>query len=98
MTNADTSKLPFKFGPYYIFDYIGKGGMAEIFLAKEYLKLGIERFCVIKRILPALNERRDFCEMLINEAKICSNLSMLMWFKPMSWVRLKISTTLPWNM
>lgn len=68
-------ELPIKFGPYYLFDFIGKGGMAEIFLAKTLTELGTERLCVIKRILPHLNEDEDFCEMLINEAKIVSNLS-----------------------
>ena len=67
--------LPIKFGPYYLFDFIGKGGMAEIFLAQTLTELGTERLCVIKRILPHLNRDKDFCEMLINEAKIVANLS-----------------------
>ncbi|MBN2718832.1 MAG: serine/threonine protein kinase [Deltaproteobacteria bacterium] len=76
MTDTTTSHdLPIKFGPYYLFDFIGKGGMAEIFLAKTLTELGTERLCVIKRILPLLNRDKDFCEMLINEAKIVANLS-----------------------
>ncbi len=70
-----TPQLPSQFGPYYLFDLIGKGGMAEIFLAKTYTSLGTERLCVIKRILPHLNEDTSFCEMLIKEAKLCSQLS-----------------------
>ena len=72
---TNTIDLPIKFGPYYLFDFIGKGGMAEIFLAKTLTELGTERLCVIKRILPHLNRDKDFCEMLINEAKIVANLS-----------------------
>jgi eukaryotic-like serine/threonine-protein kinase len=76
MIEASTSmNLPIKFGPYYLFDFIGKGGMAEIFLAKTLTELGTERLCVIKRILPHLNRDKNFCEMLINEAKIVANLS-----------------------
>ncbi|MCK9521725.1 MAG: serine/threonine protein kinase [Proteobacteria bacterium] len=67
--------LPLKFGHYYLYDYIGRGGMAEIFLAKTHTELGTERICVIKRILPELNRNREFCEMLINEAKLCAQLS-----------------------
>ena len=67
--------LPSQFGQYYLFDLIGKGGMAEIFLAKTYTSLGTERLCVIKRILPHLNEDTSFCEMLIKEAKLCARLS-----------------------
>ena len=70
-----THKLPAKFGPYYLFEMIGKGGMAEIFLAKTFTNLGTERLCVLKRILPHLNEDKSFCEMLISEAKLCANLS-----------------------
>ncbi len=70
-----TPDLPSQFGPYYLFDLIGKGGMAEIFLSKTYTSLGTERLCVIKRILPHLNEDASFCEMLIKEAKLCARLS-----------------------
>jgi serine/threonine-protein kinase len=70
-----TPDLPSQFGPYYLFDLIGKGGMAEIFLSKTYTSLGTERLCVIKRILPHLNKDTSFCEMLIKEAKLCARLS-----------------------
>lgn len=71
----NNEQLPTPFGPYYLFDFIGKGGMAEIFLAKTLTEIGTERLVVIKRILPHLNKDKDFCEMLINEAKIVANLS-----------------------
>jgi serine/threonine-protein kinase len=71
----NTEQLPGSFGPYWLFDLIGKGGMAEIFLAKTFTGLGTERLCVIKRILPQLNADVGFCEMLINEAKLCARLS-----------------------
>jgi len=73
--NETTIELPVRFGSYYLYDLIGKGGMAEIFLAKTFTELGTERLCVIKRILPELNEDKNFCEMLINEAKLCAQLS-----------------------
>jgi serine/threonine protein kinase len=71
----NTEQLPCSFGPYWLFDLIGKGGMAEIFLAKTFTGLGTERLCVIKRVLPQLNADVGFCEMLINEAKLCARLS-----------------------
>jgi serine/threonine-protein kinase len=49
--------------------------MAEIFLAKTFTNVGAERHCAIKRILPYLGSDNSFGEMLINEAKLCSNLS-----------------------
>ena len=71
----NTEQLPATFGPYWLFDLIGKGGMAEIFLAKTFTGLGTERLCVIKRVLPHLNADVGFCEMLIKEAKLCARLS-----------------------
>jgi eukaryotic-like serine/threonine-protein kinase len=68
-------KLPILFGSVYLVDIIGKGGMAEIFLAKEFNNLGTEQLSVIKRILPGLSNRPGFGEMLIAEAKLCSRLS-----------------------
>jgi eukaryotic-like serine/threonine-protein kinase len=68
-------QLPAQFGPYWLYELIGKGGMAEIFLAKTFTALGTERQCVIKRILPQLNADVAFCEMLIKEAKLCARLS-----------------------
>lgn len=73
---SDTQQsLPIQFGSVYLFDMIGKGGMAEIFLAKGFTDLGTEHLSVIKRILPGLTDRPGFGEMLINEAKLCSLLS-----------------------
>jgi serine/threonine-protein kinase len=71
----DTHELPARFGPFYLFDLIGTGGMAEIFLSKTFTSLGTDRLCVIKRILPHFNADQSFCEMLIKEAKLCSHLS-----------------------
>ena len=72
---APTPELPARFGQFYLFDRIGRGGMAEIFLSKTFTALGTERLCVIKRILPQLNADEHFCEMLIQEAKLASRLS-----------------------
>jgi eukaryotic-like serine/threonine-protein kinase len=68
-------KLPVPFGSVYLVDLIGKGGMAEIFLAKAFNELGTEQLSVVKRILPGLSDRPGFGEMLIAEAKLCSRLS-----------------------
>lgn len=67
--------LPARFGSFYLFDLIGKGGMAEIFLAKTFTGLGTQRLSVIKRVLPLFSEDKIFCEMLIAEAKLCARLS-----------------------
>jgi serine/threonine-protein kinase len=67
--------LPRSFGRYTLFDFIGKGGMAEIFLARQRTDLGATRLCVVKQILPALAGDPSFSEMLVHEAKLAARLS-----------------------
>ena len=74
MEERKEESLPCRFGDFYLFDLIGKGGMADIFLAKTFTSLGHERLCVIKRIRPHLSRNRDFAEMFIQEAKLSAKL------------------------
>lgn len=67
--------LPRRFGRYTLFDFIGKGGMAEIFLSRASTELGGARLCVVKEILPELAQRAEFAEMLIHEAKLAARLN-----------------------
>jgi eukaryotic-like serine/threonine-protein kinase len=67
-------RLPRKFGPYLLFDQIGKGGMAEIFLARAQTELGGSRLCVVKQIIPSFSAHKRFSEMLIHEAKLAARL------------------------
>jgi serine/threonine protein kinase len=80
-TSTDTAPkdaragLPRKFGRYTLFDAIGKGGMAEIFLARAETELGATRLAVVKQILPQFSGSPEFAEMLIHEAKLAARLS-----------------------
>ena len=67
--------LPRKFGRYHLFDFIGKGGMAEIYLARAETELGGARLCVVKEILPQYAEHPKFAEMLTFEAKLAARLN-----------------------
>ncbi len=69
------SPLPRSFGRYALFDFIGKGGMAEIYLARQKTELGPARLCVVKQILPGLAGDPQFSEMLVHEAKLAARLS-----------------------
>jgi serine/threonine protein kinase len=72
---APSIVLPTSFGRYALFDFIGKGGMAEIFLARQKTDLGGSRRCVVKKILPELANHPTFAEMLVHEAKLAAGLS-----------------------
>ncbi|MGH7269786.1 MAG: serine/threonine-protein kinase, partial [Polyangiaceae bacterium] len=67
--------LPRTSGRYALFDFIGKGGMAEIYLALQKTELGPSRRCVVKQIRPDLASDPMFSEMLVHEAKLAARLN-----------------------
>jgi serine/threonine protein kinase len=66
--------LPRTIGRYTLFDKIGRGGMADIFLARVKTELGVSRLVVIKQILPHLADSKEFSDLLITEAKLAARL------------------------
>ncbi|MDF2693066.1 MAG: serine/threonine protein kinase, partial [Labilithrix sp.] len=71
----DVHALPRRFGPYTLFAPVGRGGMAELFLARAETELGATKLVVVKQILPAFSDDPRFSEMLIHEAKLAAGLS-----------------------
>jgi serine/threonine-protein kinase len=71
---AGTDRLPRTFGRYTLFEQIGKGGMAQIYLARAETELGATRLAVVKQILPAFADDPRFADMLIHEAKLAARL------------------------
>lgn len=63
------------FGRYELVRQIGRGGMAEVFLAVERGIEGLERQVAIKRILPHMVEAEDFVSMFMDEARIAARLT-----------------------
>jgi serine/threonine-protein kinase len=72
--DVDPAGLPRTFGRYTLFEKIGKGGMAQIYLARAETALGATRLAVVKEILPAFADDPRFAEMLIHEAKLAARL------------------------
>jgi serine/threonine-protein kinase len=58
-----------------LFDRIGRGGMADIYLARADTSLGGSRLCVVKQILPELGKDAAFERLLIEEAKLAGRLA-----------------------
>ncbi len=67
--------LPRRFGRYQLFDRIGRGGMAEIFLARADTGIkGATRLLVVKQIHANLSGDPQFAAMFADEAKLCADL------------------------
>jgi serine/threonine-protein kinase len=75
MSAGPSVVLPRAFGRYALFDFIGKGGMAEIYLARQKTELGPARRCVVKQIRPELANDSVFSDMLVHEAKLAARLN-----------------------
>jgi serine/threonine-protein kinase len=72
---APPAPLPRQLGRYEILDRLAVGGMAELFLAKEHHKGGLERLVVVKCILPHLAAQPAFVEMFLAEARYAAQIS-----------------------
>jgi len=64
-----------RLGKYQLVARIAKGGMAEIFLARQRGMVGFARLVVIKRILPHLAEEVEFVRMFMEEARLAALIS-----------------------
>lgn len=64
-----------RFGNYTLFRRLARGGMAEVFLARQVGLEGFDRRVAVKRILPHLVDSREFTEMFLREAKLAARLS-----------------------
>ncbi len=63
------------FGKYKLTERIAFGGMAEVFLGTVHGEAGFIKPVVIKRLHPRLSEDSEFVQMLIDEARITSQLT-----------------------
>ena len=63
--------FPQPFGPYELLRRVGRGGMAEVFLAKAPSVQGQPRLVAVKRMHPQLSDDRAAVDMLVQEAKLC---------------------------
>jgi hypothetical protein len=64
-----------RFGRYELLGILGRGGMAEVFLARYQGPEGFEKRLVIKRVLPKLGSDRRFLKLFFDEARTQVSLS-----------------------
>ncbi len=69
------SNLPPRIGPYRVLRRIGRGGIAEVFLAEQVGASGFSRRVAIKRLLPGLAGHAELERALIAEATLGARLA-----------------------
>lgn len=74
-TGGDVPRLPVgRFGTYELLERIGRGGMAELFLARSRHLGDMQRLVALKLVLPQYADDAEFREMFTRESKISLNL------------------------
>lgn len=75
IASAPTSLAPgSRLGRYQIIRRLQKGGMAELYLARQLAEGGYEKIVAVKRVLPHLAEDAAFVRMFLNEARLAAGL------------------------
>ena len=64
-----------RFGGYLLTERLGQGGMAVVYKAKREGWSGFEKTVVVKAMLPALAQNKQFVDLFISEAKMTAQLS-----------------------
>jgi serine/threonine protein kinase len=67
--------FPQAFGNYILLAPFTKGGMGEIYLAKSFGGIGIDRLCVVKKIRRDLQEDAQNVSRFLDEARLAINLT-----------------------
>src|ERR1700759_4250560 len=65
---------PRRLGRYEILRPLARGGMAELFLARNSGIQGFEKLVVVKRILPEMSRDAEYMEMFLEEARLAAAL------------------------
>src|ERR1700729_2126293 len=60
---------------YRVLERLASGGMAEVFIAESAGIEGFKKQVAIKRVLPALSEKKRFISMFLDEARLSAHLS-----------------------
>ncbi|HUQ01154.1 MAG TPA: protein kinase [Kofleriaceae bacterium] len=63
-----------QFGPYVLYECLGRGGMATVHRAKKQGIEGFERPVALKRMLPWLSADADFVKSFVREARLAAQL------------------------
>ena len=63
------------YGRYELLEEIGRGGMAEVYMARLAGPMNISRFLALKRVLSEVSRQIEVREMFVDEARLAMQLS-----------------------
>jgi serine/threonine-protein kinase len=66
---------PRRLGDYLLLERLARGGMSEVWLAKQAAMTAVEKFCIVKTIRPHLTSNREYNARFIDEARTVVQLS-----------------------
>ena len=66
---------PTAFGKYHLFAVLGRGGMADVYLAVSRGPMGFNKLVVVKRLRDSLAEEPSFLNMFLDEARLAARLN-----------------------
>ena len=74
MSPAKVSFVEERFGPYVLVAHLGRGGMADVYMARFEGPGGFVRQVALKKIVESSAQDPSFIEMLVQEAKTAAQL------------------------
>ncbi len=74
-SDAGSTELPRRFGPYLLLRALLRGGMGQVYLARSGALAGAERLCVLKTIRPDIASDDEYVRRFVDEARIAVTLN-----------------------
>jgi eukaryotic-like serine/threonine-protein kinase len=72
---AIAAATPTTFGKYHLFASLGRGGMADVYLAVAHGPMGFNKLAVVKRLRSSLSDEPSFLNMFLDEARLAARLN-----------------------
>ena len=73
--SSPSIRFPRPFGNYLLLQVLARGGMGEVYLAKQGGIAGLEKYCVVKTLRSQHTADREYVARFMDEARVVVNLN-----------------------